>query len=55
MKCIIVGMGLQGIKLENFFKKMEFIYFVDKFNNKSQYKTIYNVPLRKYAFDTLCS
>ena len=53
MKCIIVGMGVQGIKRRKFLKK-EFICFVDKFNNKSEYKTIYNVPLRMYDAVLLC-
>ena len=54
MKCIIVGRGVQGIKRRKFLKKKEFICFVDKFNNKSEYKTIYNVPLRMYDAVLLC-
>ena len=54
MKCIIVGMGVQGKKRRKFLNKKEFVCFVDKFNNKSEYKTIYNVPLSMYDSVLLC-
>lgn len=54
MKCVIIGMGVQGLKRRKFLTKKEFVCFVDKFNKKADYKSIFSVPLNIYDSVLMC-
>ena len=46
-------MGVQGLKRQKYLGK-DFVCFVDKFNKKAKYKSIFHVPKNLYNAVLVC-